>query len=52
MTPCKTCAMLITHCGIKSVVCEKKYHLAKESEEIFKQAGTKIKYKANETQKY
>ena len=35
MTPCRTCAMLIINCGIKRVVCEKKYHAGKESEEMF-----------------
>lgn len=44
MTPCRTCAMLIINCGIKRVVCEKKYHLAKESEDLFRQAGVKLEY--------
>ena len=39
MTPCRTCTMLIINCGIERVVCEKKYHTAGESEEMFEEAG-------------
>lgn len=42
MTPCRTCAMLIINCGIKRVVCEKKYHAGAESEEMFKIAGVEL----------
>lgn len=42
MTPCRTCAMLIINCGIKRVVCKKRYHAGAESEEMFKQAGVKL----------
>ena len=52
MTPCRTCAMLIINCGIKRVVCEKKYHSAEESEAMFKEVGIKIKYFSDEIQKY
>lgn len=52
MTPCRTCAMLIINCGIKRVVCEKKYHSAEESEAMFKEVGIEIKYFCNEIQKY
>lgn len=44
MTPCRVCAMLIINCGIERVVCEKKYHDGKESEEMFKMAGVKLEY--------
>ncbi|MFC1751789.1 cytidine/deoxycytidylate deaminase family protein [Thermoproteota archaeon] len=44
MTPCRVCAMLIINCGIKRVVCEKKYHSASESEQMFKQAGIELEY--------
>jgi dCMP deaminase len=44
MTPCRTCAMLIINCGIERVVCEKKYHAGKESEEMFQQAGIQLEY--------
>lgn len=44
MTPCRTCAMLIISCGIKSVICEKKYHAWGESEIMFKEVGIELKY--------
>jgi len=52
MTPCRTCAMLIINCGIRRVVCEKKYHAGAESEELFAYAGIKIEYMENEVLKY
>jgi dCMP deaminase len=52
MTPCRVCAMLLINCGIKRVVCEKKYHAGDESEEMFKKAGVKIEFKFNELQQY
>jgi len=39
MEPCRVCAMLIISCGISRVVAEKRYHAAKESREMFEQAG-------------
>ena len=52
MTPCRTCAMLIISCGIKRVVCERKYHAGGESEEIFAEAGIKLEFVHDEIQKY
>jgi len=52
MTPCRTCAMLIINCGIKRVVCEKKYHQGKESEEMFKQAGVQLNFFDEHVEKY
>lgn len=52
MTPCRVCAMLIINCGIERVVCEKKYHTGKESEEMFKEAGVKLDYFSEEVQEY
>ncbi len=52
MTPCRTCAMLLINCGIKRVVCERKYHAGTESEEMFKKVGIKIEYKFEEVQQY
>lgn len=52
MTPCRTCAMLIINCGIKHVICERKYHNGKESEEMFIQAGIPIEYVIDEVQEY
>lgn len=44
MTPCRTCAMLIISCGIKKVVCEKKYHAGTESEAMFKEVWIELTY--------
>ncbi|MCX6233015.1 MAG: cytidine/deoxycytidylate deaminase family protein [Bacteroidetes bacterium] len=52
MTPCRTCAMLIINCGIKRVVCERKYHAGGESEEMFQQAGISIVFLHDEVQQY
>ncbi len=52
MTPCRTCAMMIINCGIVRVVCEKKYHMGRDGEELFKQAGVILKYLNDEVEKY
>ncbi len=52
MTPCRTCAMLLINCGIKRIVCQKKYHTAIESEEMFEKAGIKLEYVSEELQEY
>jgi dCMP deaminase len=52
MTPCRTCAMLIINCGIERVVCEKKYHASKESEEMLKEAGVQLDYFSEELLNY
>ena len=52
MTPCSTCAKMIINSGIKKVVCEKKYHLGKESEEMFKQAGVWFEVMNDEVEQY
>jgi len=52
MTPCRVCAMLIINCGIKRVVCEKKYHRGEESEKMLREAGVKLEYFTEEVEKY
>ena len=52
MTPCRTCAMLIINCGIIRVICERKYHAGRESEEMFKDAGIAIEFVYDEIQQY
>ena len=52
MTPCRVCAMMLINCGIVRIVCERRYHEAAESEEMFKQAGIELTYKFDEVQKY
>ena len=52
MAPCRVCAMLIINCGIKRVVCEKKYHTPTESEQMFADAGVEIQYFDNQVMTY
>jgi len=52
MTPCRICAMLIINCGIKRVVCEKKYHAGAESEEMFDLADVQLEFMCDEVMKY
>ena len=52
MTPCRTCAMLIINCGIRRVVCERRYHAGEESEEMFRIAEIELKFKFEDVQTY
>ncbi len=52
MTPCRVCAMLIINCGIKRVVCERKYHAGLESEQMFVEAGVELVYFSEEVVQY
>ncbi|MBU4283601.1 MAG: cytidine/deoxycytidylate deaminase family protein [Nanoarchaeota archaeon] len=52
MTPCSTCAKMIINAGIKRVVCQKKYHDGKETEEMFKMAGVKLEIINDEIEHY
>ncbi|MBN2459458.1 cytidine/deoxycytidylate deaminase family protein [Candidatus Woesearchaeota archaeon] len=52
MTPCRTCAMIIINCGIKRVVCEKKYRGGEESEEMFKAAGVEVVFFNDDVENY
>ncbi len=52
MTPCRTCAMLIINCGIKRVVCGRKYHDGKESEHMFAMAKITLEYVHKGIEKY
>ena len=52
MTPCRTCAMLIINCGIKRVVCQRKYHDSADSLSMFAQAGVEIVHLVDEVQQY
>jgi dCMP deaminase len=52
MTPCRTCAMLIINCGIKRVVCQRRYHAGEDSEEMFKKAGVTLEHLVDELQEY
>lgn len=52
MTPCTVCAKMIINCGIKRVVCEKKYHAGSESEELFRLADVELVILEDEVVKY
>jgi dCMP deaminase len=52
MTPCRTCAMLIINCGIKCVVCQRRYHDSEDSLSMFEKAGVTIEHLHDELQKY
>jgi dCMP deaminase len=52
MTPCRTCAMLLINCGIKRVVCERKYQAGEEAEKMFADADVELTYKYDEIQEY
>ena len=52
MTPCIVCAKMIINSGIKKVVCEKKYHAGKESEELFNKAGILLEFLNDEVEQY
>ena len=54
MTPCtiRHCAHMIVACGIKRVVCDKRYQHGQESEEIFRSAWVELVYLNDETIHY
>ena len=54
MTPCtiRHCAHMIVACGIKRVVCDKRYQHASESENIFHSAWVELVYLNDETIHY
>ncbi len=52
MTPCFVCAKLIINCGIRRVVCERKYHAGTESELMFAESGITLEYFHDEVQIY
>jgi dCMP deaminase len=52
MTPCRTCAMLIINCGIVRVVCQRRYHDGKDSEDMFRAVGIQLEYIHDEVQQY
>lgn len=54
MTPCyiRHCVHLIVSCGITKVICERRYHDAKLSEEVLKNAGIELLYLEQGVEKY
>lgn len=52
MEPCRVCAMMIIGVGIKRVVCQKKYHAAQETKEMFEKAGVVLEVMDNKVEEY
>ncbi len=52
MVPCYTCSKTIINAGIKRVVAFRDYHAAKQSKDIFKQAGVKLEIINKEIEAY
>lgn len=52
MEPCYICAKMIVNAGIERVVCEKRYHGAKLTRELFKAAGIKLDVIKDEVEQY
>ena len=52
MEPCRVCAMIIISVGIKRVVCQKKYHAAIETREMFQKSGVQLDVIDNKLEEY
>jgi len=52
MTPCPICAKMIINCGIKRVVCQKRYHDGAEAERLFLRAGIALEHINEEEEDY
>lgn len=52
MEPCYVCARMIVAVGIKRVVCQKMYHGAKLTRELFEKAGVKLEILEKELETY
>lgn len=52
LEPCVNCAKALVTAGIKKIVCQRKYHVAAESRDLFDKVGVKIVYLIDETMEY
>jgi dCMP deaminase len=52
MEPCRVCAMLIISVGITKVVAKTRYHAARESHDLFRNAGVELIVFEDEVQTY
>ena len=52
MEPCIVCARLLVNCGVVRVVCEKKYHRAQETRELFRQTKVKLEVVEDVVERY
>jgi len=52
MEPCRVCAMMIIGVGIKRVVCQKKYHAAQDTKEMFEKAEVELEVVDDKVEEY
>lgn len=52
MEPCYVCGRMVVAAGIKKVVCEKRYHRAELTRELFKTAGIELTVLDDKTEEY
>lgn len=52
MTPCPVCAKMIANCGIKRVVCQRKYHDGAEAERVFGRSGIALIFQSEDEEDY
>lgn len=52
MEPCASCAKSIIGSGIKKVICEKKYHAADETRDMFSKSGIELVVLNDQFEKY
>lgn len=52
MEPCFVCAKMIVNCAIKRVVCERRYHAAAQTRDLFKRAKVRLEVLSKEVTKY
>ncbi len=52
MTPCYSCAYSIINAGVKRVVCNKDYHAAERSKNIFEECGITLEIFGNKMETY
>ena len=50
--PCFTCAKMIVNAGIKRVVCDKRYHRAQLTRNLFKDAGVELVVLSDDIESY
>lgn len=52
MTPCPVCAKMIINCGIKRVVCQRRYHDGSEAERVFARSGVALVHMTDAEESY
>lgn len=50
--PCRVCAMLIISVGIKRVVCQRRYHAAQDTRDMFAKCGIELVVVEDEVERY